>query len=133
MGDTTYMILPSTMTCFSRQFELKPALKLAINRFCNQLLFANYHLVYTLTPGYNKCPQSEKEGSVETLAVILSIVASILSIAATIVALKSKKETQQLCDIYKDNQLFIKGDKNIQVGGDIQVGGGNNKVNTHDR
>lgn len=61
------------------------------------------------------------------LDIILSIVASVLSIAAAIVAFKSKKEVEKLRDLYEGNKLTANGDSNAQV-----MGTGN-QVNTNAR
>lgn len=61
----------------------------------------------------------------ETLEIVLSIVASLLSIVATITAFKSKKEVERLRDCYKSNEQTATGD------GDVQVVGTGNQVSTH--
>lgn len=58
---------------------------------------------------------------------ILSILASALSIFATIVAFKSKKEVERLRDLYEGNRLTVNGD------GNAQVMGTGNQVNTNAR
>lgn len=63
----------------------------------------------------------------EVLEIVLSIVASLLSIAATIVAFKSKKEVDRLRDLYEGNSFTANGNANAQV-----MGTGN-QVNTHGR
>lgn len=63
----------------------------------------------------------------EMIDVMLSIVASALSIVATVVAFKSKKGVDRLRDLYEGNKLNVTGNENTQV-----VGTGN-RVNTHDK
>lgn len=63
----------------------------------------------------------------EMIDVMLSIVASALSIVATVVAFKSKREVDKLRDLYEGNKLNVTGNENTQV-----VGTGN-RVNTHDK
>lgn len=63
----------------------------------------------------------------EMIDVMLSIVASALSIVATVVAFKSKKGVDRLRDLYEGNKLNVTGNENTQV-----VGAGN-RVNTHDK
>ena len=63
----------------------------------------------------------------ETVDVMLSIVASALSIVATVIAFKSKKEVDRLRNLYEGNKLNAIGNENTQV-----VGTGN-QVNTHDK
>ena len=61
------------------------------------------------------------------LEIVLSIVASILSIAATVIALRSKKEVERLRDLYEGNKLTANGD------GNAQVMGTGNQVSTNGR
>lgn len=63
----------------------------------------------------------------EIVDIVLSILASALSIAATVIAYKSKKEVDGLRELYKSNELSANGNGNAQV-----VGTGN-RVNTYDR
>ena len=63
----------------------------------------------------------------EMLEIVLSIIASILSIVATIIAFKSKKEVERLRDLYEGNKLNARGD------GNTQVMGTGNRVNVNDR
>lgn len=63
----------------------------------------------------------------ETVDVMLSIVASALSIVATVIAFKSKKEVDRIRNLYEGNKLNAIGNENTQV-----VGTGN-RVNTHDK
>ncbi len=63
----------------------------------------------------------------EILEIVLNIVASALSIAATIVAFKSKKEVERLRDLYEDNKFTANGN------GNAQVMGTGNQVNTNAR
>lgn len=63
----------------------------------------------------------------ETVDVMLSIMASALSIVATVIAFKSKKEVDRLRNLYEGNKLNAIGNENTQV-----VGAGN-QVNTHDK
>ena len=51
------------------------------------------------------------------LEIVLSIVASVLSIAATVVAFKNKKEVERLRDLYEGNKLTTNGNGNAQVMG----------------
>lgn len=61
----------------------------------------------------------------ESINLVLSIVASVLSIIATFSAYKRKKEIGRLRDLYEGNGLDALGDGNAQV-----VGSGN-RVSTH--
>lgn len=61
----------------------------------------------------------------DQLDVILSIVASVFSIAATVISLLNRSEVKKLRDLYQDNRLVAKGDGNTQV-----IGSGN-KVSGH--
>ena len=61
------------------------------------------------------------------LEIVLSIVASVLSIAATVVAFKNKKEVERLRDLYEGNKLTVNGN------GNAQVMGTGNQVNTNAR
>lgn len=61
------------------------------------------------------------------LEIVLSIVASVLSIAATVVAFKNKKEVERLRDLYEGNKLTANGNGNAQV---MDTG---NQVNTNAR
>ena len=63
----------------------------------------------------------------EMVDVMLSIVASVLSIVATVIAFKNKKYIDKLRDLYEGNKMNATGNENIQV-----VGTGN-QVNTHDK
>ena len=63
----------------------------------------------------------------ETVDVMLSIVASALSIVATVIAFKSKKEVDRIRNLYEGNKLNAIGNENTQV-----VGTGN-RVTTHDK
>lgn len=71
--------------------------------------------------------EAGKERRVEIVEIAFSIVASALSIIATIVAFKSKKEVESLRDRYENNEHTAIGDGNAQI-----VGTGN-QVNTHVR
>ena len=53
----------------------------------------------------------------EMLEIVLSIMTSVLSIAATVVAFKSKKEVERLRDLYEGNKLTANGNGNAQVMG----------------
>ena len=46
------------------------------------------------------------------LEIVLSIIASILSIVATIIAFKSKREVESLRDLYEGNKLTASGNGN---------------------
>ncbi|WP_315572906.1 hypothetical protein [Lancefieldella rimae] len=59
----------------------------------------------------------------ETLNILLSIVASLLSIFATVRAYKSKREIERLRDIYEYNTQKAYGNGNSQI-----VGSGNQVV-----
>lgn len=61
----------------------------------------------------------------ETLEVVLSIAASVLSIVAGGIALKSKREVERLRDLYEGNKSTAIGD------GNAQITGSRNQVNTH--
>lgn len=63
----------------------------------------------------------------EMLEIVLSIIASILSIVATIIAFKSKREVENLRDLYEGNKLTASGN------GNTQVMGTSNRVNANDR
>lgn len=64
----------------------------------------------------------EKEAQVEMADIILSIVASVLSIVAAVIAFKSKKEVDNLRDLYESNKQVAYGTMNTQVmGTDVQV------------
>ena len=56
---------------------------------------------------------------------ILSIIASVFSVAATIIALKNNEEIKKLRDLFQGNELTMSGD------GNAQVLGSSNQVNTH--
>lgn len=56
---------------------------------------------------------------------VLSIIASILSVVATVIALKSREEVRRLRDLYQGNTMTLTGD------GNAQVLGSSNQVNTH--
>ena len=49
----------------------------------------------------------------ETVDVMLSIMASALSIVATVIAFKSKKEVDRLRNLYEGNKLNAIGNENI--------------------
>ena len=61
----------------------------------------------------------------EMFEMMLSIVASALSIVATVIAFKSKKEVERLRDFYEGNKYTATGD------GNVQVTGAGNQVNAH--
>lgn len=64
----------------------------------------------------------------ETLNIVLSIVASLLSIFATAQAYKSKREIKRLRDLYEGNVQKAYGNGNSQV-----MGTGNRVVGCGDR
>lgn len=61
----------------------------------------------------------------ETIATVLGIAASVLSIFATVTSFKNKKEIQKIYECYENNTLTANGNGNAQV-----IGTGN-QVNTH--
>lgn len=61
----------------------------------------------------------------EQIDIILSIIASCVSIVATIIALQSRSEVRELRDVYEGNRLCANG------GGNTQVVGSNNVVGKH--
>lgn len=63
----------------------------------------------------------------EMLEIALSIIASILSIVAAIIAFKSKREVENLRELYEGNKLAASGN------GNTQVMGTSNWVNANDR
>lgn len=63
----------------------------------------------------------------EMIEIVLSIIASILSIVATIIAFRSKREVENLRDLYEGNKLTVSGN------GNTQVMGTSNRVNANDR
>ena len=64
----------------------------------------------------------------ETLNVVLSIVASLLSIFATAQAYKNKREIKRLRDFYEGNVQKARGNGNTQI-----MGTGNRVVDHGDR
>jgi len=62
-----------------------------------------------------------------TIEILLSIVASVFSIASTVIALQNKSEIKKLRDLYLGNHLDADGSGNAQV-----LGSGN-RVTTHVR
>lgn len=61
----------------------------------------------------------------ETIATVLGIISSLLSIFATVNSVKNKKEIQKIHDFYKNNTLTTNGN------GNTQIMGTSNQVNTH--
>ena len=97
------------------------------NRTCALTDFVSSYAAIWWRSAYNENLLAEKEVHVEMLEIVLSIVASVLSIAATVVAFKNKKEVERLRDLYEGNKLTANGN------GNAQVMGTGNQVNTNAR
>lgn len=61
----------------------------------------------------------------ETLNLVLGIIASIFSIVTTVISFKNNKEIKKLRDYYENNTLTANGN------GNTQIMGTSNQVNTH--
>ena len=61
----------------------------------------------------------------ESVNTVLSVIASLLSIIATLVSLKNKEELNKLRVIFENNGSSALGNENVQVTGV------NNRVSTH--
>lgn len=51
----------------------------------------------------------------EIAELIFSIIASVLSIVATVIGLQNKNEIRKMCNEFQGNKLVAKGDGNAQV------------------
>ena len=69
--------------------------------------------------------QPERAKHMETIATVLGIISSMLSIFATATSIKNKKEIKKIRDCYENNALTTNGN------GNTQIMGNSNQVNTH--
>lgn len=63
----------------------------------------------------------------ETVNLVLGVLASLLSIVATIIGLRNQNDIKKMRDEFQDNKMIANGSSNAQV-----IGSGN-RVNTDER